>query len=121
MLPPTWTRGATPAAMDVTGTSTSLAPDPCHRSVDTAMLTVAGGRMRPSSSQANGEATDDVSTEFGSALRLGAVPLPLVLPVPPVPLCAIAGAAAASAMNALAAMRLWRVMGSVGVSVGVGG
>src|SRR5580765_8804323 len=107
MLAPTWTRGATPAAMDVTGASTSLAPAPSHRSVDTAMVTVAGGRIRPSSSQANGEATDEVvRTEFGSVLRLGAVPFPLVPLVgvrPPEPLCAHAGAAAASARKALAA------------------
>src|SRR5262245_30512989 len=115
MLAPSCTRGATPAAIDVTGASTSLAPVPSQRSVDTATETVAGGRIRPSSSQAKGEATDEVvSVEFGRALRLGAVPRvpPPLVPLgvlPPEPLCAMTGAAAASAASAttaLAAMRL---------------
>src|SRR5262245_43681008 len=100
MLAPTCTRGATPAAIDVTGASTSLTSAPCQRSVDTATLTVAVGRIRPSSSHANGDATDAVvSVELGRVLRLGArprVPWPLVL-LPPLLLCAVAGVADASA------------------------
>ena len=109
--------------MDVTGASTSLMPVPCQCSEDTATLTVAVGRIRPSSSQANGEATEEVvSAEFGRALRLGAVPrvpeplVPLVVPLPE-RVCAIAGAAAASATRALAAMNVVRASFVVGVVV----
>src|SRR5262245_26589883 len=116
MLAPNCTRGATPAAMDVTGASTSLAPVPSQRSVETATVTVAGGRIRPSSIQANGDATDEVvRTEFGRVLRLGAVPLvPPPLVPRPLPLCAVAGAAATSAasvVRTLAATKLCRVIG----------
>src|SRR5215831_463429 len=112
MLAPNWTRGTMPAAMDVTGASTSLMPVPCQWTDDTARLTVAGGRIRPSSSQANGEATDEV---LSRALRLGAVPrvpplVPLLVPLPE-RVCAVTGAEAASASRALAAIKVWRVIG----------
>src|SRR5215831_1659653 len=101
MLAPSWTRGTMPAAMDVTGASTSLMPFPCQWTDDTARLTVAGGRILPSSSQANGDAIDEV---FSRALRLGAVPRvpPLVPLVDPLPerVCAVAGDAAAMAASA---------------------